>query len=135
MAEGFISSLEGQWQEGRGATFAVTSRESGELVGCMGMGIRKQFGHAEIGYWVGVPFWGRGYATEAGKAIVEFGFETLGLHRIYASHLAGNEASGRVQEKIGMKYEGCLREHYLKWGKWYDAHFRGILVNEWEAGY
>ncbi|RYX81702.1 N-acetyltransferase [bacterium] len=133
MAESFILSLETQWQQGRGATLAITQRESGQLVGCMGMGIRPQFQHAELGYWIGVPFWGQGYATEAGSAMLHFGFITLKLHRIYASHLAGNPASGRVQEKMGMKYEGRFREHYLKWGQWHDADFRAILASEWAA--
>ncbi|BCM89306.1 putative ribosomal N-acetyltransferase YdaF [Abditibacteriota bacterium] len=133
MAETFIASLEGAWQDGRGATFAIALRESGELVGCMGLGVDKRFNRAELGYWIGLPFWGEGYATEAARAIIEFGFQTLKLHRIYASHLEGNPASGRVQEKIGMKYEGCLRDHYLKWGQYHNAHFRGILVTEWDT--
>ncbi len=132
MAETFIASLEASWQEGSGATFAIALRTSGDLVGCIGLGVKKRFEHAELGYWIGVPFWGEGYATEAGRAVLEFGFQNLKLHRIYAAHFVENGASGRVQEKIGMKYEGRFREHYCRWGQWHDADFRGILASEWK---
>ena len=57
---------------------------------------------AELGYWIGVPWWNRGYATEAGRALLDFGFGTLGLHRIMAHHMMRNPASGRVMQKLGM---------------------------------
>ena len=131
VAESFIENTARAWETGRDATFAITLREADELVGCIGMGIKPRFQHAEIGYWISVPYWNQGYATEAARAILQFGFETLGLHRIYATILVGNEASGRVQEKVGMKYEGRFREHYCRWGEWRDADFRAILASEW----
>jgi len=86
--------------------------------------------HAEIGYWIGVPYWGNGYATEAARALVGYGFETLQLHRIYASHTANNPASGEVLRKIGMKYEGRMREHLVKWGEYQDLDFYGMVRGE-----
>ena len=85
---------------------------------------------AELGYWLGVPFWGKDYVTEAARAAVAFGFETLGLNRIYAHHFAGNTASGRVLEKIGMRHEGRSRQHIQKWDQFVDIENYGVLAEE-----
>ncbi len=133
MAQSWIVTHAAQRENGQSATFAITLRESGELIGAISLGITGNHadGCAELGYWLGVPFWNNGYTTEAGHAVLRFGFETLELTRIFASHLSSNPASGRVQEKIGMQYEGCFRSHYVKWGERHDAILRGILVDEW----
>ena len=88
---------------------------------------------AELGYWLGVPYWGKGYATEASQEILRFGFETLKLRRIYASYVTENPTSGRVLEKIGMRYEGILRSHICKWDVFHDLVFYGILHDEFRA--
>jgi [ribosomal protein S5]-alanine N-acetyltransferase len=112
---------------------AITLRSDGHQVGGIGLRIDKQHQHAGLGYWLGVPFWGRGYATEAATEILRYGFETLALHRIFASHFRQNPASGRILKKIGMSYEGCQREHLLKWDQFVDSELYGILRREWEA--
>lgn len=86
--------------------------------------------HAELGYWIGVPHWRNGYATEAARELVRYGFEELRLHRIYASHSATNPASGKVLAKIGMKHEGRMREHLVKWGEYQDLELYGMLRKE-----
>lgn len=86
--------------------------------------------HAEVGYWIGVPYWGNGYATEAARALVQYGFEVLQLHRIHASHTANNPASGKVLRSLGMKHEGRMREHLVKWGEYQDLDFYGMLKGE-----
>lgn len=86
--------------------------------------------HAELGYWIGVPYWGKGYATEAARALLQYGFEVLQLHRIYASHGRNNPVSGKVLQKIGMKHEGRMREHLVKWGEYLDLEFYGVLRPE-----
>ncbi|KAF5035648.1 Spermidine N(1)-acetyltransferase [anaerobic digester metagenome] len=93
--------------------------------------IDRRHGRAELGYWVGRPYQGRGYATEAARAVIEYGFSVLELHRVYALHLSRNPASGRVMEKCGMVYEAHLREHGRKWGIFEDLDVRGILHDEW----
>lgn len=112
---------------------AISLRSDGRQVGGIGLRIDKQYQHAELGYWLGVPFWGRGYATEAATEILRYGFETLALHRIFASHFRQNPASGRILKKIGMKPEGCQREHLLKWDRFVDSELYGILRREWKA--
>jgi RimJ/RimL family protein N-acetyltransferase len=77
-----------------------------------------------MGVWIGVDWWGRGYATEASQTVLQFGFEVLSLNRIYAHHMLRNPASGRVLEKIGMKQEGILRERVRKWGIFEDVAIR-----------
>ena len=111
---------------------AITLRTDGTQIGGIGLRLDHDQQHAELGYWLGVPYWGHGYATEAAREILRYGFEELGMHRIYASHFKHNPASGHVLKKIGMHYEGCQREHIRKWEKFVDSELNGILRREWE---
>ncbi len=129
MAETWIATHEDAWKQQDRATFAITSLEEG-VVGAIGLHLRLAHQRAEMGYWVGLPFWNRGYATEAARAIIAFGFEALGLNRIHASHLARNPASGRVMMKAGMRFEGTLRQHVLKWGRAEDLSEYAILRSD-----
>jgi len=86
--------------------------------------------HASIGYFVDKAHWGNGYATEMVKALIRFGFQDLDLHRIYAHCDAENPATRRVLEKVGMRQEGLLREHYLRSYGWADVCMYGILRSE-----
>jgi RimJ/RimL family protein N-acetyltransferase len=113
--------------------FMITLRDTGEVAGGMGLIVIRDYARAEIGYWIGVPYWNRGYATESGRAVVRYGFEELSLNRIYAEHFTRNAASGRVMEKIGMRHEGSLRQHLVKWGETIDVEIYGILRQEWVA--
>jgi RimJ/RimL family protein N-acetyltransferase len=106
--------------------------DDGQLCGAIGL-IMKDAGIAEIGYWLGVPYWNRGYVTEAAREMLRYGFEDLGLQRIFAGCFARNPASARVMEKIGMRYEGTLRRHVVKWDEAQDITFYGILRDEWTA--
>lgn len=112
---------------------AIVLRGDGRQIGGIGLRLEKQHQHAELGYWLGVPFWGQGFATEAAREILRYGFKTLGLHRIFASHFKHNPASGHILEKIGMKYEGCQRQHLRKWDQFVDSELYGILRREWEV--
>jgi RimJ/RimL family protein N-acetyltransferase len=111
---------------------AITLRADGRQIGGIGLRIEQPHRHAELGYWLGVAYWGKGYATEASRELLRYGFEDLRLHRMFASHFGHNPASGRVLKRIGMRYEGCQREHLSKWGKFVDSELYGILRREWE---
>ena len=130
MAEAWIATHAPAFARGEMATFAVTGSAAG-LIGAISLRIEQAHRRAELGYWIGVPHWGRGYATEAAKAIIRYGFEHLELNRIHACHLTRNPASGRVMIKAGMRPEGCLRQHVVKWGLFENLAKYAILRSEW----
>jgi RimJ/RimL family protein N-acetyltransferase len=113
---------------------AISLRADGRQIGGIGLTVDRQHQHAELGYWLGTPYWGKGYATEAAREMLRYGFEDLGLHRIFASHFKHNPASGRILVKLGMRYEGCQREHLRKWDRFVDSELYGILRQEWHTG-
>jgi ribosomal-protein-alanine N-acetyltransferase len=112
---------------------SLRRRSDGKLIGGVGLNINERDQHAELGYWIGVPYWRQGYATEAAHAVLRYGFEELHLNRIFAAHFSNNPASARVLVKLGMRREGCQREHVRKWGQFFDSELYGILRQEWRA--
>jgi RimJ/RimL family protein N-acetyltransferase len=130
MAEAWIASHRPDWDEGKLLTLAITEDSEG-VVGAMGIRINSVHRRGEIGYWVGLPFWNRGYATESARAFLEFGFGELALNRIQARHMTRNPSSGRVLEKLGMKMEGVQRQHVLARGRFEDVAMYAILRSEY----
>ncbi|HTR26484.1 MAG TPA: GNAT family protein [Terriglobales bacterium] len=130
-ARDFVALAEREHASGTCLRLCMVIRESGTLCGGIGLMLEPDHRRAELGYWIGVPYWGNGYATEAAHAVVKYGFETIGLHRIHAGHFAGNTASMKVLQKIGMRHEGCQRAHMLKWGKFLDQELYGMLAEDW----
>jgi ribosomal-protein-alanine N-acetyltransferase len=129
MAEAWIATHPLDFERDVAVNFAVTVQ--GTLIGAMGLRYEMQHKRAEMGYWIGKPFWHQGYATEAARALLAYGFRDAGLNKVYAHHMGCNPASGRVMQKIGMKYEGLMRQHVLKWGVYQDVHAYGALAPEW----
>lgn len=114
--------------------FAVVTKTDMQLVGAVGLrDIDHEHGQAELGFWIGVDWQGRLYATEAAHVLLQFGFQTLGLNRIYAHHLLSNPASGHVLKRIGMTHEGVLRERVRKRGVFEDVAVLSILRKEWQG--
>lgn len=132
MAERWIASLEGDFEAGKAVHFAIGRATDNVLMGSIGLEIVPEHRHARLGYWLGVPYWNHGYATEAVRAVLAYGFRERNLHRIYSPHFLGNLASGRVMEKAGMKYEGRMREHYVRFGKFVNLELYGLLQEEFE---
>ncbi len=132
LAEQWIAGHAPAFEAGTHAVFAIVLRDGGQLVGTIGLTIDRSIDKGELGYWVGKPYWGRGYCTEAATAILDYGFATLGLNRVSARHLVRNPASGRVLQKIGMTREGRARQDTVKWGKYEDLVLCGILRSEWQ---
>jgi len=97
----FVRSLDPK----EGPTFAIERREDREPLGLIGLEF-KDVGEAETGFWIGKPFWGRGYASEALKALAEHVFLTIGLSSLVAMAVSENRASIRVQEKAGLVFTG-----------------------------
>ncbi|MBD7969038.1 GNAT family N-acetyltransferase [Paenibacillus gallinarum] len=132
-AESFIAATQERYSKNLGSTFALISKETSELVGCAGMHIVSDYNRAELAYWIGKPYWGHGYATEAARRMLEYGFDELKLNRIWAAALDRNPASSMVMQKIGMKYEGKLVQHIKKWGEYEDLVYYGITISEYET--
>ena len=131
MAQEWIKAHPEMFEAGEGVVFAVVLRREAALVGCVGLGCDPENQNAELGYWIAVPYWNRGYATEAARMVMAFGFAYFGLHRIKASYFGSNPASGRVMEKIGMHYEGRRREQLFKENRGFeDVVEYGILSGE-----
>lgn len=130
MAESWIATHDQAWHDGERATFAITTASDG-LVGAISLMIAASHRRAEIGYWIGVPWWNRGFATEAAAAILALGFETLGLNRIQATHLTRNPASGRVMQKLGMRFEGVQKEYFLKKDRFEDVARYAMLRTDY----
>ena len=135
MAEQWISTHKERFEKGELANFAITLRDDGILIGAVGLVINQRHESAELGYWIGKPYWNQGYCTEAAQAVVRYGFEQLHLNRIHASHFSENISSGRVMEKIGMTYEGCHRQQMKKWDKFVDLKVYSILHSEFSSDF
>lgn len=129
-AEAWIETHAGRFAQGEGAAFAVTRRADSALLGVVGLEINAEMQRAELGYWIGKPYWNQGYGSEAAAAVVRFALTDLGLRRVFARHFSGNPASGRVMQKIGMRHEGTLRRHAVKWGEVHDLEMYGLLAGE-----
>ncbi|MHC1769402.1 MAG: GNAT family N-acetyltransferase [Verrucomicrobiia bacterium] len=116
----------------KGMVFGVELTRTNQLIGTIGLReIDQEHLKAEMGFWIGMDWWGNGYATEAARRLIRYGFQELGLNRIYAHHMVRNPASGRVLEKIGMQREGLLRQRVRKWGRFEDVFMLAILSQDW----
>jgi RimJ/RimL family protein N-acetyltransferase len=133
MAEEWIATLGPAHAERRGETFAIVLPSDG-VIGSIGLSLHLDHRRAELGYWVGKPYWGRGYVTEAARRVLAYAFGDLGLHRVHAHYMSGNAASGAVMRKLGMTYEGILRHHTWKNGEYHDVECYGVLAEEFGAG-
>jgi ribosomal-protein-alanine N-acetyltransferase len=123
----WIATHEQRFDANKNLDLAITLRSTDDLVGAIGLSIGKVSDRAEMGYWIAVPYWRQGYCTEAARALLRFAFTDLELNRVYAQYFARNPASGRIMEKLGMKREGFLRQHFKKWGRYEDIVLYGIL--------
>ena len=113
--------------------WAVIDKREQKMIGTCGF-TRFDFhsNSAEVGYVLNPEYWGKGYATEAVKAVVKFGFETIGVVRIEAKYMEGNTASLRVMEKVGMSYEGMMRSALLMENEYKNIGVCSILLDEYE---
>jgi [ribosomal protein S5]-alanine N-acetyltransferase len=115
--------------------FAIVLKEEKKIIGNCGIRRKEpESVEADIGYELNPQYWNKGYATEAANSLLEFGFDELNVHRIWAHCVADNIESVRVFEKIGMKREGLIRENEWFKGKWWNTLLFGILDNEWKKG-
>jgi RimJ/RimL family protein N-acetyltransferase len=133
MAEEWIGTHQAAFDRGEAVTFAMSFRTDAQLIGAIGISIDQSHRLAEMGYWVGKPYWNQGYCTEAAREVLRYAFDVLGLNRVQALHMTRNPASGRVMQKVGMAYEGTLRQALFRWGEFQDAAIYAILRDEYVA--
>ncbi|PBB04662.1 MULTISPECIES: GNAT family N-acetyltransferase [Salimicrobium] len=113
--------------------FAIIVKESGEMIGAGEVNIRDYTNRiGEIAYIINPKYWGLGYATEAAKPLITFGFNQLNLHRIFATCDPRNIGSSKVLEKTGMTKEGRIREDLLIKDGWRDSLLYSVLEKEWQ---
>lgn len=138
-ASAWIGSHGAEASAGRGFDWAITTAEGGVLVGAIGLRISRLRQTAEVGYWVGPSFWGRGYATEALREVMAWAFVHAphpggpGVARVFADHLVQNPASGRVLQKVGMLLVGETPSAAVKDGRPVDTRLYGISRAQWRA--
>lgn len=123
----WIQRHEQNFNDNRVYEMAITDKETGELYGAIALSNNQNSNHGEIAYWVGEEYWGRGYATEAAGAIIEFAFQVKKLHKVFARYFNSNPASGRVLDKLGMKKEGILIDHIIKENRYENLVYYGII--------
>ncbi|MGP8305333.1 GNAT family N-acetyltransferase [Vibrio sp. YIC-376] len=104
-AESWIRTHAALFLSGKGVVYAIVLKDSSELIGAISFP-KLENGLGVLGYWLGVPYWGCGYATEASKSLISFSKKHYGLTRLKVMHLVGNERSKSVIEKLGIKYVG-----------------------------
>lgn len=137
IAAAWIATHSQAFQTREAITFAVVRREDNTLCGCVSLRFPTvdavTTNTAELGYWIGKPYWGKGYCTEATSRLLQYGFEDLGVEAVYASHFVRNPASGRVMRKLGLHYRGFVAKKVEKWGNWEDVYQYDLTRTAWQT--
>ncbi|MHB8380702.1 MAG: GNAT family N-acetyltransferase [Acidimicrobiales bacterium] len=133
-AEQFIATCRQIAEAGTGIRLAVDRISDGAFIGWYGLTRwNPDFASASMGYCFDDAVWGHGYATEAGRALLQWGFDTLEANRVQAETDTRNAASARVLEKLGFVREGTLREDCIVDGVVSDSWVYGLLRREWQS--
>jgi RimJ/RimL family protein N-acetyltransferase len=128
----FIKNSQKSLKKRKGFIFGIELKEKKEVVGVISLeNVDFEHRHAEVGYWLGKKYRGKGIMTEAGKLVLNFAFEKLKLHRVDAGVFSDNLISQKVLKKLGFKKEGVRRHWRLKFGRWKDDVLYSILENEY----
>jgi RimJ/RimL family protein N-acetyltransferase len=130
MARSWIRAQADERAAGRAIHWAIARRTS--LAGAISLrDFDWEHSQVELSLWIGRRHWGKGYASEAVVAVVQFAFASLGINRIYAHHMSRNPASGKVLGRAGFRREGLLRQRVIKWGRFEDVVLLARLRCEW----
>ncbi|MHA6250500.1 GNAT family N-acetyltransferase [Oceanobacillus sp. CAU 1775] len=112
--------------------FAIIIKSDDILIGTMTIRVNDTHKKGELAYWVGKEYWRNGYATEAAKEVVRYGFNQLKLNRIWAKAMTKNPASTKVMLNIGMKKEGVLKQDIIKSGVFEDSEIYGLTKSDYK---
>lgn len=130
-AVNFINSVLEAEKNKKLVIFAIINKENNQLIGVINLNIAEAYKRGELAYWIGKPYWGNGYGTEAAKALMNYGFNKLNLNKVFAQSFTANPGSWRIMEKIGLKYEGTLRQHVIRMGQFHDLAHYSLLKEEY----
>lgn len=128
----FLRSAARRWAQGRAFVYVLEPADTPGACGIVSLNqVWWEHRCAELGFWLGPDYWGRGWMTEAVGLLLGVAFRQLGLFRLYASCYADNHAARRVLEKNGFQLEGCLRQAVFKHGARRDYLLFGLLAPEY----
>lgn len=129
----YIIRQQAEQEAGHSIVFTIESKAEGCFCGLIELrAIDRKHSQGELSFWLAVEAWGQGYMSEVVQAVVKYGFEGLGLNRLYAYHMLRNPATGRVLGKNNFKQEGLLRQRVRKWGVFEDVALWAILRKDWQ---
>ncbi|WP_128894371.1 GNAT family N-acetyltransferase [Longirhabdus pacifica] len=111
--------------------FAIVDKNTNTFIGATHLNASTNYSRGELAYWIGKPYWRNGFGTEAAKRLVQFGLEDLKLNKVYGTAYVHNEASQKVLQNAGLKYEGTLKKHVSRDGQFYDLAYYGILAEDY----
>jgi ribosomal-protein-alanine N-acetyltransferase len=118
--------------QGRAHVFALTLDEA--PIGVIGLEEHSPEPSAELGYWLGEPWWGNGYMSEAARAVLHYGFGTIELERVTSGYRHGNEASRRILSRLGFRHTGHARVHSLALKRMISIATVEVTRREWLRG-
>lgn len=131
-SEKIIKRAQDLFEQGKGIQWGIVTKEGSNLIGTCGFETwRKESFRGEIGYDLRQSHWGKGFMSEALQAIIQYGFEHMGLNRIEATTRSDNTRSINMLYRLGFKMEGILRERVYWEGTFYDQVFVSLLKKEW----
>ena len=130
VVQDWISKHQKKYEDGVSSDFYIELKSSGNVVGAVHLDFDKENDSAELGYWIGKPYWNQKYATEAVKAVLTYALDQRNVRRVFAYYLCRNIGSRRVLEKCGLTPEGILRKHVKKWDKYEDIQYFSLMRDQ-----
>lgn len=127
----WLDEIENDRVSGAVETFAIERKTVPGLIGVISLALRSDRCSAEVGYWLGVPYWRCGYATESLREVLRHAFEDRGLLYVTAYHMTGNPASGKVMQKGRMIFENIVSGGMKRGDVFYDRVNYGLFADEW----
>ena len=129
--EAYTAFVADAWQRKGSLECALRDRKDGTFVGIAALTIGDDPTEAEIGYWIGVPFWGRGFATQASEVLIRHGFTAMGLDRIVSTVVRENTASSHVLEKVGLSRTGEAEIYFPARDRHYPVYLFELTREKW----
>ena len=130
----FLKNEQARREAGKGITWAIFKDNSFcgifSIIGIVRSHRALTYNKAELAYWLGRKYQGQGIMTEAGRRVLQFAFQELGLHKIFVSHFSINKASENLIKRLGFRYVGEQRAEFQKAGVWYDHKLYELLEVE-----